>query len=196
MGTNHFGEDFVGHGEEGDGAPLPNLPTGSPLGEVIDQSLSEALWHLSAREDLLEGCKEWLVNLLPEGGEESSREPVLSRAFLPVNVSHSILHLCSGKRGKEGLTHARLHKGRRVSPNLLPAMVGARVWGLLLEEGSVEVRCQIHNLVRIYLDTAILRSERANLLPCCSLTVSPEELCAPPITFPSPEGLGSMEREL
>ena len=46
-----------------------------------------------------------------------------------------------------------------VSPNLLPATVGTRVWGLLLEEGSVEVRRQIHNLVRICLDTAILRSE-------------------------------------
>ena len=72
MNTDHFGEDFVCCGEEGDGAPLPNLLSISLFGEEIDQSGCEALWHLPIGEDMLKGCKEGLVDLLPKGGEEGS----------------------------------------------------------------------------------------------------------------------------
>ena len=37
--ADHFGEDFVGRGEEdGDGTPLPDLLLVSPFGEETNQS--------------------------------------------------------------------------------------------------------------------------------------------------------------
>ena len=42
---------------------------------------------------MLEGCKQRLVDLLPEGGEEGFREPILSKTLLPIHIPHCILHL-------------------------------------------------------------------------------------------------------
>ena len=50
---------------------------------------------------MLEGCKQRLVNLLPEGGEEGSRQPILTWAFLPIYVPHRLLHLYHYKRGEK-----------------------------------------------------------------------------------------------
>ena len=51
-GSDHFGEDFVSCGEEGDGAPLLDLLSVSPFGEETNHASREALWHLTAAENV------------------------------------------------------------------------------------------------------------------------------------------------
>ena len=60
MGTDHFGDNFVGRRKEGNGVPLLDLMSVSLFGE------------------------ERLMDLVPKSGEEGSRKPVLCWAFLPL----------------------------------------------------------------------------------------------------------------
>ena len=71
-----------------------------PFGKEIDQFRCKALWHLSVGEDLLKSCEEGLVNLLLEGGEEGSGQPILPWALLPIYVLNCLLHLCHSKWGE------------------------------------------------------------------------------------------------